>query len=525
VSAILPPQHGSRRKRNEWARRSRILRVGRMGAGTFSAENSGLRPVIRWPLVGAAVLALALATVTKADPDLWGHVRFGLDTLQARHLSPDDPYSFTQDRPLIDHEWLGEVLMGASYAAAGSSGLALLKGLLAVSALFMVWASLRGTRLEPRMIAFGVVVIGTAQITGTLRPQLWSLLCLAILCLVLVDRRPQVRRLLPLLFVLWANLHGGWIVGLGVLGVWALIDVWVNPKEIGAWAAIMAASVAATLCTPYGWTLWAFMSQTVRITRPMIEDWLPLWSLPAPKWIPWLAVIAVSIWMMRRPLPHRLHSAAVLALLAYASLRIARIEPLLMASAAILLAPYFRDRWPARPRQSPMVPSRDESIAAFGIFIATIVASGWVGSSSLRCIAIEDSERMPDAQAARVLASAGPGRLVTFFNWGEYAFWHLGPRLRVSMDGRREAVYSERRLAEHDAILFGTPNGFATLAEWRPEYVWLPAASGATKQWLATHGYRVEFESPRSFVAVRADVPHLHAPPPAPASAAQCFPG
>ena len=99
--------------------------------------------------------------------------------------------------------------------------------------------------------------------------------------------------------------------------------------------------------------------------------------------------------------------------------------------------------------------------------------------------------------------------LITSFNWGEYALWHLGPRLRVSMDGRRETVYTDLRLAEYQAIVHGRPEGLAALAEWRAEYAWLPASSHATKAWLLANGYRVDFESAVSFVAVRSDLPGL----------------
>src|SRR5579862_190980 len=58
-----------------------------------------------WVLVAAGLMLFAAATMTRADADLWGHLRFGLDTIQARHLTSVDPYSFTQDTPWINHEW------------------------------------------------------------------------------------------------------------------------------------------------------------------------------------------------------------------------------------------------------------------------------------------------------------------------------------------------------------------------------------------------------------------------------------
>ena len=47
--------------------------------------------------------------LTKADADLWGHVRFGRDILRGG-IHDGDPYSFTSDIPWVNHEWLAEVL-------------------------------------------------------------------------------------------------------------------------------------------------------------------------------------------------------------------------------------------------------------------------------------------------------------------------------------------------------------------------------------------------------------------------------
>src|SRR5215470_5357152 len=82
--------------------------------------SAALRP-LAWILITIGAVSAA------ADPDLWGHLRFGLDTIHSGRLSTIDPYSFTQDVPWINHEWLSEALMGAAYTAAGPFGLVFLK--------------------------------------------------------------------------------------------------------------------------------------------------------------------------------------------------------------------------------------------------------------------------------------------------------------------------------------------------------------------------------------------------------------
>ena len=357
--------------------------------------------------------------------------------------------------------------------------------------------------------------------TSTMRPQLWTFLFFAILCRVLIADASRARRWLPLLFAAWANNHGGWIVGIGVLGVWAAGRVLADRRTFRSWAVLVAACALATLATPYGWHLWRFVLQTVRPERA-IAEWQPLWTTDWINLLPWATAVGTAAFAMRRPVQHRIAIAGVLAMLAYGSLRVLRIESLFIEAAAVLLAGSFRAWWPARSRPlQRTTPAAEWSIAA-AAFAVTTAGSVWLLSSTLRCLPTQ-AARAADREAVLRLQTAQPGRLVTYFDWGEYAIWHLYPRLRVSMDGRRETVYSDARIAEHDGIVDGTPAGFEMLSVWRAECVWLPATSRPTMEWLAANGYRIEMQSPRSFVAVRQDLPPLE-PPGQQVDEGACFP-
>jgi hypothetical protein len=212
-------------------------------------------------------------------------------------------------------------------------------------------------------------------------------------------------------------------------------------------------------------------------------------------------------------------------MLSYAAFRVMRIESIFVTAAALLLGPALRNRWPARQTVLTSLVNQKRAYVAAAIFGALVVIGLRTDFRSLTCIGVWSATR-PDQHAMSSLKHAEDGRIVTFFDWGQYALWHLGPRLRVSMDGRRETVYTDGRLAEHDAVLAGTRAGLDRLADWRAEYVWLPATSKKTAQWLVDNGYRLDVVTSRSFVAVRADLPIL--PPPVPLGDPRvnsCFPG
>jgi hypothetical protein len=459
----------------------------------------------------AGLVALVLAPVlvmTRADPDLWGHVRFGLDILTQHRLPSIDPYSFTQDVPWVNHEWLSELIMGIAYTVAGPTGLSLLKGGL-VAVLFVIVLSAYA-RVAVPVAGAAVIVLGagTGRVITTLRPQLWTAIGVALLCRLLIT---QPRRwwlaAVPPMFVLWVNLHGGWIVGAGLLAMWTAFQFVRSPRSRGLVTGIAVMSALGTLVNPYGWRMWAFLGTTVRLTRP-IAEWQPLTSTPVLAWIPWgivVTVVALSLVSSRRP---PLDRVAMVAMLAYAAFRVERLAPLCVISAIVLLSPTILARWPSDAAVfDPISPAAAGGVAL--VMIALFVGSGIAVARTARCI-VMDGSWIPDRSVGRALVASNlSGRMVTFFDWGEYAIWHLSPSLRVSIDGRRETVYSDRVLEGHDAMNGATAEGIAYLQGLNPDYVWLPIASSRLRDWLAANGYRIDRQTDESFLAVRADRPTL----------------
>src|SRR5206468_3790470 len=111
-----------------------------------------------------------------------------LDLLASHRLSTIDAYSFTQDLPWINHEWLAQLTMAAVYRLGGTAGLVMLKALITGATLWLVAGAFR--EASP-MVAEGAVILvlwASLPVTLTLRAQLWSFFSLALLCRVLYGR-------------------------------------------------------------------------------------------------------------------------------------------------------------------------------------------------------------------------------------------------------------------------------------------------------------------------------------------------
>jgi hypothetical protein len=93
--------------------------------------------------------------------------------------------------------------------------------------------------------------------------------------------------------------------------------------------------------------------------------------------------------------------------------------------------------------------------------------------------------------------------VLTWFNWGEYALWQLAPAgIRVSIDGRRETVYSAEVLASHNAFYQAGAGELDYPDRIGADEVWLPVEAPAVAS-LRRRGWNVAFESARSVVLSR----------------------
>lgn len=457
------------------------------------------------------------------DPDLWGHLRFGTDLLQGRKLSALDPYSFTSDVPWVNHEWMSEGLMALAFQLWGGIGLLVLK--LAVAAVAAVALS-RQLRGLPVLTQAGLILLtawASIPVVTTMRPQLFSYSLAAVLAGLLANGTYHPRYwLIPPIFALWVNLHGGWLVGLWLIGVWCLTGLSIPTTRATA-VAVGAATLAATLLNPYGIGMWTFLEATVGLSRD-IRDWRPLTAAPFLDWWPWLLTLAMVVVVEALQERRSMSRTLTLSVLAYASFRVVRLIPFFTLISVIYLSPAIK-RLTARSRLnwSLFAPSRVAALGALIPSAALVMVSAPSIVARVGCIPIE-GDWVPERWTAKALHDAKPrGRIVTPFAWGQYTIWHFGPALRVSLDGRRETVYSAAWMEELWGMEVGFESSLPLYEKFRPEYVWLPSeGTGRIRSWLVQNGYRIDIESERAWVAVRADQPHIRpAEQPAPA----CFPG
>jgi hypothetical protein len=485
-------------------------------------------------LVRAALIFLigTAAIVTPADADLWGHLTFGRDIVAARSPVQADVYSFTTDRPWINHEWLAEAVFFLAYRSAGSVGLIAFKVAMIVALLGTVWMHLR--RVRTPQLCWSLVVltfVGTFWRTHNVRPQLFSVLLFAVLllCMKSADRgRRRPLLLVPLLIALWANLHGGWILGLAVYALWSVTRLTNQPASLWQRAyplMIGLVAGAAALLNPWGLQLWAFLEETVRPARADIEEWGAITQYPLALGIPWALTVAVAgLALWRGGRPRRLDYLALIGLLAALAFFVGRLDAFFVLSVVILLDEQLAAIWEPRSTTSASRPQTGIiAVTAIAILAMLVPVVRFVAPYST-CITISGGWA-PDAEATRFISDNRlSGRMLTWFDWGQYAIWHFGPTLRVSMDGRRETVYSDAVLEAHRRFYSGDSTAIPYLRQLNPDFIWLPSSIPVARQ-LESMGWSPLFVSPVSTIWSPTRI-HLRAERTPPIHVElRCFPG
>ncbi len=516
-----------------------------LAAATCDGPNRGSRARPGFPgaitVVRAALfLACALALMgTQADPDLWGHVRFGGDIVAGHAVSRTDPYSFTSDRPWVNHEWLAEVLMFGAYRLGGSFGLVALKLTLDVALVLLVLFHLKpdlpAAIDRDRFVA--LLVLGIMPRALTVRPQLFSLLLFGVLLSVLLRADRGQRRalfLVPAVMMVWANLHGGWLVGMATFAVWVgvrLIRPGPRSPDRAVLVVVGLGAAAATLINPYGIGLWSFLQATAGMPRPDIGEWTPMYRLPAAQMLLFMPVLATAIYVVvRRWRTVDRAYLGVVVMLGVATLLVSRLDAFFAIAVVMLLGREVVRRTAVvatalgvtGERRGPTGLPRF-AVLAFAI-VGLVVMPAWVAAHRDMFQVGLQASFLPEPAAARfVLLNRLHGRMITWFDWGEYAIWHFGPRLKVSLDGRRETVYSIAALRANYDFCNGKPGAAEWATRQAADYAWLPNGVPACAL-LEAHGWRRVFRGPISSVFARPGNVLSYSQPPD-AAGSGVFPG
>ena len=434
------------------------------------------------------------------------HIRTGQRILATRSVPRSDPFSLsTTGRPWFAWEWLYEAGLGAAYNLAGLNGAVSVTGVLLAATfawLFRIMRA-RGADLATALV-FLLLALGTSAIHLYVRPHVVSWLFTLAWWKLLEDAReqdePKHLIWLPALMVLWVNVHGGFLFGLGLLGIYLLEAVWRiwsrHDRLIREWLRAMAlvsvASVLGTFVNPYGYRL------HVHIYKYLTDSFLMkhIQEFQAPNFRGFselffafmLVLTAAGVALV--PKKPSLREILVLLFAGWSGFYASRNLPVSSILVAVVAAPYLSQAWQdyfqrrAGTRGGMRFIDRLGALDAAlrsGLWPAIAVAlvlvatlrGGRIGGAHLMDAQF-DSSRFPVAAMNFMEARGIKEPVFSPDQWGGYLIYrnYLG----VLVDDRHD-LYGDEFFKQYLKIVGVEPGWQLALNRTGAEYVLMPAGS------------------------------------------------
>ena len=430
-----------------------------------------------------AVFVLLLASLLyyfsypEVDPDLWGHLFFGKEIAQSNLISRTNLYSYTAaGHDWINHEWLAEVVFYGVYRFLGSPGLILLKLVFGCGVVWLLDRSLRRAGYSFRVR--GISLVWTMAILSpgfNVRPQIFTyFLFAAVLCLFYLYEASARKAIYwaPVLMAVWVNLHGGFVAGIGALGVFVLFRAGAELSRGDTVRSVMVnlgipllLATIFLLINPYGLRLLDFIARDLLFKRP-ITEWETIWPLDFSFLefkLALLGFVFTALWTGS----WRRWDFILGALAAAFALRHQRHIPFFaIAAAPFLAAGLERGFRLLKTERSQWL----LAVAILGVATYQIAAIGGVHLQNRFQLTVSPQEY--PTQAADFLRRNGArGNLAVPFDWGEYFIWHLYPGVRVSVDGRYTTAYPLKVIDDNFEWMRGGKNWKRLLDSYPTEIV------------------------------------------------------
>jgi hypothetical protein len=452
----------------------------------------------RYSLLSASpwtvVLSIALATADNfAEPDLWIHMLTGQTTLRTGHIPRFDTYSYSAiGAPWHNHEWLSQVALAFFYAHLGVFGLKLLKlivsTILIVALAIGISATSAAARVQRLTLILSAVAISTQM---QFRPQLFTFMMISVVMMALATEvyrgRATLWPLIPM-FALWANFHGGYIVGLGAMGIAAgvmFVQGWFGDagRMTSAWrlALVTIGCAAATIVNPFGVGLWFGVAHSVGdpLIRQVIADWVPLTTMIRSVWrssptelLAYVTPILIfAAFVAAVAMAPDLGDAALLAVATIfigAAFYAARNVAVAVIAVAIPLARHISLALERGAEVKAGAPADNDEPPAAMIAICAIAVALVGGTLSNRLITWKP---VPTGALAFMQQHKLHGNLLPQFEWGSYVLWHMGDAFKVYIDPRGELVYTDQQEGDYAKFFYGMDGAEKLLEAYPHDYV------------------------------------------------------
>jgi len=446
-------------------------------------------------VVLAAIFVVAL--LPRVETDFWWHIKVGA-YITSHHVVPSrDFMSFTfAGHPWTDHEWLAELGMYGLYKVAGLWGPIVFFAAVICAAFGFVYATM-AQRGVNRILALFVLAAAFTASRGSWGPriQMLSMLLLAVYAFTLtryqITRDRRLLAVFPLVMLVWANVHGGFALGLVIVAA-TVVGEWLNhvtgndealsPADLRALAIALGATVLVTMVNPNGVRQLLYPLAFIlpnAYTNQIQESASPNFHMLVMMVFEGMLLLLIASAFLARP---RFNWTNLLLVLGFTHLALSQVRnvPLWCVVVTPLLALYLQGIAPAlkemfpklgyrrRPVRSRLAPILNLAVLVLVLLMYAVETHVYITPAAL---ARAERENFPAGAVAYLRTHDLPPRVYASYAWGGYLLWNLFPRYRDFMDSRADTLFDTRILNDYLTAYSGTPGWDTVLSRYRVQDV------------------------------------------------------
>lgn len=491
--------------------------------------SSGLPTSVKWAWLpypsGIFGLTLLLALIFTQGPkllidgDTYIHIRSGEWMLDHGRILASDIFSNTvPGNEYVAHEWGAQLLMGWLHRTGGLPAVAIFFAWLAAVSLTILYRLLERLR-SPAWLNLTAVTSALLLAFPVLlaRPHLFTWLFGAI-TLDLLHRQGRSRWLLPMMMIPWANLHGGFILGLALQGIFIVgkvLDALPADGWREAWRDrhkdifVLLVSVVASFCNPFGVaSMLHFLTVSSAGLNRYNPEWLPpdfqnFWPLRV-----YLAALLTALLCAR----HRPAWTSLLLLTLFLDAALSHRRHVSLA--VMFLLPLWTELLNPHLRQTSEV-TRDNGrqlqlsgwsglLLQTTILVVTLASVPLLSKNSPELLSrhFPLSERFPDKSWNRIQNDLPAGRMFNDYNWGAFVIYRTSGKVPVFIDGFADK-YGETIYQDYYKIILVEKEAEELLGKYRIDWIFFPSDAPLLRYLLATGRWEKSYRDDQASVLTR----------------------
>lgn len=395
--------------------------------------------------------------------DFWWHLNTGRWIIENGSLPQNDPFTYTASNTpdkrkdvILKGFWLSQATYYFLYSRTGFAGIIFFKAALFTLILFVFWRILSFRGLDPYT---GLLVLSPVALFLSYyeeaRPQVFSFFAVLIIFYLfeqgLKSMRDSEQRtmpisllFLPLVMLLWANMHRGFIIGHAMIGIYLLTETFkfvfnkggFNKKSYVAFVSISIISAAASFLNPSH--VYPVFINLRELSSPLvisIDEYLSPWKYAdriGDQYLPYCLVSVATVTLSLLILSwKRLKTPHILLYLGFAAaaFKSFRFSPFFILISPVIAAGYL-------PAGIQLILKRARTVAVAAIIISAFLIMSHSHKKSFLTRESLQTQNLPIASADFILRHRLPGYIFNPYEWGGYLAWSLYPDYKVFTDSR-----------------------------------------------------------------------------------------